>query len=354
MELNIERSTTPQPQPNLKQLTFGTTFTDHMFYMDYEEGKGWHDAKIVPLSTFAIHPAAIVFHYGQAVFEGMKAYKDPNGEIYLFRPEENMKRMNASNERMCMPTFDEDFVLEALKQLVDLDAAWVPDQPGMSLYIRPFMFATEPNLGVNPSRTYRFMIICSPVGAYYAGGLQPVKIAIESQYVRAVKGGTGEAKTAGNYASAMKSQVEAGEKGYAQVLWLDGREQKYIEEVGAMNVFFVINGQVVTPALNGSILPGITRKSVLALLRSWGVPVEERRVAVSEIIQAAQDGSLEEVFGTGTAAVISPVGELFVEGQPIAINDGKIGSYATRIYDTMTGIQYGQLEDPMGWRVKIK
>lgn len=353
MELTIERATELQTKPNWNDLTFGTTFTDHMFVMDYEVGKGWYDARIMPYQDLPLSPAAVVLHYGQTVFEGLKAYKDDAGEIFLFRPDENMKRMNDSCERLCMPTFDGQFVIEAMKQLIEIEQDWVPEVDGMALYIRPVMYATEAHLGVSPSKQYRFIILLSPVGSYYAEGINPVKIAVESQFVRAVKGGTGAAKTAGNYAAALKAQEVAEKEGYSQVLWLDGREQKYIEEVGAMNVFFKIDGKIVTPELNGSILPGITRKSVLQLLRHWGMDVEERRLSIDELLEAAKNGTLEEAFGTGTAAVISPIGELFYKGEKTVINNNEIGPVAKKIYDTITGIQSGDVEDPFGWRVQV-
>lgn len=353
MELTIERATKLQTKPNWSDLTFGTTFTDHMFVMDYEVGKGWYDARIMPYQDLPLSPAAVVLHYGQTVFEGLKAYKDDAEEIFLFRPDENMKRMNDSCERLCMPTFDGQFVIEAMKQLIEIEQDWVPEVDGMALYIRPVMYATEAHLGVSPSKKYRFIILLSPVGSYYAEGINPVKIAVESQFVRAVKGGTGAAKTAGNYAAALKAQEVAEKEGYSQVLWLDGREQKYIEEVGAMNVFFKIDGKIVTPELNGSILPGITRKSVLQLLRHWEMDVEERRLSIDELLEAAKNGTLEEAFGTGTAAVISPIGELFYKGEKTVINNNEIGPVAKKIYDTITGIQSGDVEDPFGWRVQV-
>lgn len=353
MELTIERATELQTKPNWSDLTFGTTFTDHMFVMDYEVGKGWYDARIIPYQDLPLSPAAVVLHYGQTVFEGLKAYKDDAEEIFLFRPDENMKRMNDSCERLCMPTFDGQFVIEAMKQLIEIEQDWVPEVDGMALYIRPVMYATEAHLGVSPSKNYRFIVLLSPVGSYYAEGMNPVKIAVESQFVRAVKGGTGAAKTAGNYAAALKAQEVAEKEGYSQVLWLDGREQKYIEEVGAMNVFFKIDGKIVTPELNGSILPGITRKSVLQLLRHWEMDVEERRLSIDELLEAAKNGTLEEAFGTGTAAVISPIGELFYKGEKTVINNNEIGPVAKKIYDTITGIQSGDVEDPFGWRVQV-
>ena len=352
-DMLIELTTTPKEKPDLDTLVFGKTFTDHMFMMDYTEGEGWHDARIVPYGDLTVSPAAMVFHYGQTVFEGLKAYKNEAGDVTLFRPDENMARLNASNDRLCMPYVDGDFVIEAMKKLIAIEKDWIPARPGMALYVRPVMFATEPYLGVSPSTMYRLIVLLSPVGAYYKEGINPVKIAVESEFVRAVKGGTGAAKTAGNYASSLKAQEVAAASGYSQVLWLDGCEHKYIEEVGAMNVFFKINGEIVTPALNGSILPGITRKSVVELLQSWGENVSERRLSIDELIEAANNGTLEEAFGTGTAAVISPIGELAYQGNKTIINNNEIGPLAQKIYDTITGIQTGTTKDTFGWRVAV-
>ncbi|WP_153723541.1 branched-chain amino acid aminotransferase [Sporosarcina cascadiensis] len=352
-QIAIKKTTKPKEKPAADQLAFGTVFTDHMFVMDYTDGTGWHDARIVPYEPFLLDPAAIVLHYGQTVFEGLKAYLTDDQEVVLFRPEENMKRLNRSNDRLCMPQFDEEFVLEAMKELVSTDKEWIPSKEGTSLYIRPYIFATQAYLGVAPSKTYRMMIILSPVGAYYKEGMNPVKIAVESEFVRAAVGGTGSAKTAGNYAGSMKAQEVAEAGGYSQVLWLDAKEHQYIEEVGAMNVFFKINGEVITPSLNGSILEGITRKSVIELLKSWHIPVIERKISIQEIFDANEAGTLEEAFGTGTAAVISPMGELFWGGKKCEINGGEIGELSLKLYDTITGIQTGKKEDPFGWIVKV-
>lgn len=351
-EINVQLRETLKEKPT-GELQFGHNFTDHMFIMDYEGEKGWHDPRIVPYQPITLDPASIVFHYGQTVFEGLKAYVAKDGSIQLFRPEKNFARLNHSNDRMVIPHIDEEFALEALKKLMEIEKDWVPTDEGTSLYIRPFIIATQAYLGVNPSNEYKFMIILSPVGAYYKEGMNPVKIAVENQYVRAVKGGTGEAKTAGNYASSLMAQEVVSKDGFAQVLWLDGVEKKYIEEVGSMNVFFKINGEVVTPALNGSILPGITRDSVLEILRHWNVPVTERRISMAEIAEAHENGTLEEVFGTGTAAVISPVGQLTWEGKDYTVNNGETGPISKKLFDTLTGIQYGKIEDPFNWIVKI-
>lgn len=350
----IEHARNPKPKPAANELGFGKIFTDHMFMLNYTEGKGWHDGRIVPYQPLMLDPSAMVFHYGQTVFEGMKAYITVDGDVALFRPERNFARLNASNDRLCIPAIDEELALAGLKELVKLDRDWIPTAENTSLYIRPFIIATEPYLGVAPSKTYQFIIIMSPVGSYYAEGINPVKILVEKQYVRAVAGGTGEAKTGGNYASSLKAQELATAEGYAQTLWLDGRENEYIEEVGSMNIFFKIAGKVVTPALNGSILPGITRDSMLQVLRTNNIPVEERRISITEIIEAHQNGTLEESFGTGTAAVISPIGQLKFEGTEYVIQDGTIGETAQLLYDTLMGIQYGKIDDPYGWKVIVK
>ena len=352
--IKVELSDNLKQKPNGEQLEFGTIFTDHMFMMDYTEGTGWHDPRIVPYQPLSLDPAAIIFHYGQTVFEGLKAYRTAEDDVQLFRPEKNFKRLNHSNDRLCIPHVDEEFAIEATKKLVAIEKDWIPHEEGTSLYIRPFIIATEPFLGIAPSKTYTFMIILSPVGAYYKEGINPVKIAVENTYVRAVLGGTGEAKTAGNYAASLMAQELVGKDGYAQVLWLDGVSKKYIEEVGSMNVFFKINGEIITPALNGSILQGVTRDSVIQLLKHWGLPVTERRIAMQEIIDAFHNDTLEEAFGTGTAAVISPIGQLHFEGQNITFNEGKTGDVAKRVYETITGIQYGRTEDPFNWITKVK
>jgi branched-chain amino acid aminotransferase len=354
-KISVELTKTPKAKPNDEsKLGFGRIFTDHMFIMNYDEGKGWHDGRIVPYAPITLDPAAMVFHYGQEVFEGMKAYKAADGRILLFRPDENFKRMNVSNDRLCIPAIDEKYAVEALAKLIETEKDWIPSQEGTSLYIRPFIIATETHIGVHPSSHFLFMIILSPVGAYYPEGLNPVKIYVEKNYVRAVKGGMGFTKTGGNYAVSLKSQDEAEAQHFTQVLWLDGVERKYIEEVGTMNVFFKINGEVVTPALQGSILPGITRKSTVELLKSWGIPVTEKRLSIEELAQAASGGKLEEAFGTGTAAVISPIGELKWGDKVMNINNGEIGPISQRLYDTLTGIQWGKLKDEFGWSYEVK
>ena len=354
MSIRIELTNSPKAKPqDESNLGFGKIFTDHMFIMDYDTGMGWHDARIVHYAPIELSPAAMCLHYGQEVFEGMKAYRTANGDIQLFRPEENFKRLNSSNERLVIPEIDEAFALEALKKLVEVEKDWVPHSEGAALYIRPFVIAVDPFLGVRPGDKYMFIIILSPSGAYYASGLDPVDIYVEQKYVRAVRGGMGYTKTGGNYAASLKAQDEAHEQKYSQVLWLDGVEQKYIEEVGAMNIFFVIDGEVVTPSLQGSILPGITRKSALEICKSKGIPVSERRISIQEIADAYDNGKLDEIFGTGTAAVISPVGSLKWGDKIMKVNDGKIGKISQMLYDTLTGIQWGTVEDTYGWTQKI-
>jgi len=354
-DIRVELSETLKAKPtDASKLGFGNYFTDHMFMMNYDKGQGWHDARIVPYGPLSLDPAAMCLHYGQEVFEGMKAYRAPDGRVLLFRPDRNMARLNLSNERLCIPQIDEDFCVEAIKKLVAIEQDWIPDAPDTSLYIRPFIISVDPHVGVHPAEHLIFMVILSPVGCYYPEGLNPVKIYVERKYVRAVKGGTGFAKTAGNYASSLKAQEVAASQGYTQVLWLDGVERKYIEEVGTMNVFFKIDGKVITPALQGSILGGITRMSCIEMLKSWGVDVEERPLALQEVIDAAADGTLEEACGTGTAAVISPIGSLKVDEDVITINGGEIGETAQKLYDQLTDLQNGRIEDTFGWTVCVE
>lgn len=353
MEIKITHPDTLKEKPESSTLGFGKYFTDHMFVADYTAGQGWHDARIVPYGNISISPACTALHYGAEIFEGLKAYRRPDGEIQLFRPIENARRMNRSAARLTLPEFPEEDFIEALKTLIDLDRDWVPSEPNTSLYIRPFLIGNDETLGVHSVQNATFYIILSPVGSYYKEGLNPVKIMIEDEDVRAVRGGTGEAKCGGNYAASNRAGYRAEQKGYSQVLWLDGVERKYIEEVGAMNVMFKINGTVVTPALTGSILPGITRKSIIEMLKKEGIPVEERRLSVEELAQAMADGSLEEAFGCGTAAVVSPIGELCYKDQVYIVNEGKIGKLTQHLYDTLTGIQWGKLEDTYNWTMKI-
>lgn len=310
MNISITKTTSPKAKPDQNSLGFGKYFTDHMFIMNYDEGQGWHDARIVPYGPFEIDPASMVLHYAQEVFEGLKAYRTADGSVQLFRPEKNMARLNVSCERLCIPKIDEEFAIEAIKALVRVDEDWVPSKEGTSLYIRPYIFANDVHVGVHAAKHLIFAIILSPVGAYYPNGIAPVKIYVEEKYVRAVVGGTGFTKAGANYAISLKGQEEAEQQGYIQTLWLDGIERKYVEEVGAMNVFFKINGEIVTPALVGSILGGITRMSIVELLKAKGYNVSERRISIDEIVEAYKTGKLEEAWGTGTAAVISPIGEL--------------------------------------------
>ncbi len=349
MEISITRAETNRKRPEDSALGFGQVFTDHMFVMDYAKDEGWHDARIVPHGNFSISPAAMVFHYGQAIFEGLKAYKTPEKKICLFRARDNFERMNRSAKGLCIPEVDIDFVMKAMKQLILLERDWIPETLGTSLYIRPTIIATDPFLGVRASHTYRFFIILSSVGAYYAEGLNPVKIWVAKDHVRAIRGGVGEFKTAGNYAASLYASEQAKKQGYAQVLWLDAIDRKYIEEVGAMNIFFLMKDELVTPNLNGSILPGITRYSVLTLARKWGMTVSERKIGIDEVIEAHASGKLLEVFGSGTAAVISPVGEIRYGDKIIAIGDGKPGLTAMKFYDALTAIQYGKAEDTENW-----
>ena len=350
MDLSIEKSANLKPLPaDESKLGFGNYFTDHMFIMEYDEGTGWHDGRIVPYGPISLDPAAMVLHYGQEVFEGLKAYRSKDDVIRLFRPKENFKRLNRSNERICIPPVDEEYALGALKELIRLDSRWVPRSEGCSLYIRPFIFSVDPHIGVRAGSRYLFIMILSPVGAYYPEGLNPVKIYVETNYVRAVKGGIGTAKTGGNYASSLKAQDEAKERDFTQVLWLDGVERKYIEEVGTMNVFFVIGDEVITPSLDGSILAGITRKSVIELLNDRRIKVSERKISIEEIISAHESGELKEAFGTGTAAVISPIGLLRAGDKDIVIGGNRIGELSQNLYDTLTGIQWGTTGDIFGW-----
>ena len=353
LEISITKNQNPKSKPDMTKLGFGKYFTDHMFIMDYDRQNGWNNPRIVPYGPIDLDPSAMILHYGQEVFEGMKAYYSKDGRILLFRPEKNMARMNMSNDRLCIPRIDEDLALKAICELIKIDRDWIPKEEGTSLYIRPFIIATEPALGVHPAGQYMFIVILSPVGAYYPEGLNPVKIYVENEYVRSVKGGMGFAKTAGNYAASIKAQQVAADKNYTQVLWLDGVHRKYIEEVGTMNVFFKIGDDVITPSLDGSILPGITRMSCIELMESWGINVIQRKLSIDELMLAASNGDLKEAFGTGTAAVISPIGELKYGEQKVVINDGKIGKLSQKLYDTLTGIQWGTVESPSGWVYQI-
>jgi branched-chain amino acid aminotransferase len=353
MEIKFVKNENPGAFIPDNQLGFGRHFTDHMFIMNYDAPIGWHDARIVPFQNLSIHPASTVLHYGAEIFEGLKAYRTASGDVQLFRPMENIKRMNRSAERMCLPLLDEDDAYEALCTFVNVERDRVPHSEGTSLYLRPFMIGNDEHLGVHAVSSALFVIIASPSGSYYKEGINPVKIMIESEDVRAVKGGTGFAKCGGNYGASTRAGKKAEEKGYSQVLWLDGVHRKYIEEVGAMNVMFKIDGEIVTPELNGSILPGITRKSCLEVLRNKGYKVSERLLSVDELVDALKAGKLEEAWGCGTAAVVSPIGKLSYLDEEYIINDGKIGEVTQMLYDTLTGIQWGKIEDSYGWTVKV-
>ncbi|MDD2389771.1 MAG: branched-chain amino acid aminotransferase [Desulfobacterales bacterium] len=349
MQINITKAQQLKPLPDDSGLGFGTLFTDYMLNMDYDPENRWHNPRIEPYGPIQMDPSTMVLHYGQAIFEGLKAFRTESGDIRLFRPKDNIRRFNESARALCIPELDEQFVLKAIKELIRLEQHWVPKAAGTSLYIRPTVIAMDPFLGVRASSTYRFFTILSPVGAYYPEGFNPVSIWVTRDHVRAVRGGLGEAKTPANYAASLYAGEEAHKNGYTQVLWLDGIEQKYIEEVGSMNIFFVINNEVITPMLNGSILPGITRDSVLQLARNWNLNVSERKISIDEVMEANDRGTLQEIFGSGTAAVISPVGELKYGDRVIRVADGNVGPLAQKFFTAITDIQYGRSEDTAGW-----
>ena len=353
IDIKIIKTDAPKAKPEDSKLGFGKYFSDHMFIMDYTKEKGWHDARIVPFGKIELHPASTVLHYGAEIFEGLKAYRRADGGVQLFRPIENMRRLNNSAERLCLPTIPEEDNLQILKTFVELEKDWVPHSEGASLYLRPFLFGDDAFLGVHGVDHAVYMIIASPSGSYYKEGINPVGIMIESEDVRAVRGGTGYAKCGGNYAASNRAGDKAEKNGYSQVLWLDGVERKYIEEVGAMNVMFKINGEIITPALTGSILPGVTRKSCIEVLRSQGYKVTERLFSIDELKEALENGTLEEAWGCGTAAVVSPIGRLSYLGKEYIVNGGKIGEVTQKLYDTLTGIQWGKIEDTYGWIEKI-
>lgn len=355
MEIKITKAATLKAKPeDESKLGFGQIFTDHMFVMDYTEGKGWHDARIVPYAPFSLDPACVVFHYAQEIFEGMKAYRTADNKIQLFRPDCNAKRMQDSADRLCIPQIPVDDYIEAVKTLVRVEKDWVPHSDGASLYIRPFVFANDVTLGVHASKHYIFCIICSPSGAYYAEGINPVKIYVEDDYIRAAPGLTGFTKCGGNYAASIKAGDLAEKAGYSQVLWLDGVEKKYVEEVGSMNILFKIDGEIYTAPCVGTVLPGVTRRSIIELCKDWGYTVHEERLAIADIMQASKDGKLEEVFGCGTAAVVSPVKELKWKDEVAYIGEGKIGPLTQKLYDTMTGMQWGKIPDDKGWIVPVE
>lgn len=353
LNISVTKTTAPKEKPDASTLGFGKIFTDHMFIMDYSRDEGWHDARIVPFANLSLHPASTVLHYGSEIFEGLKAYRRADGKVQLFRPLENIRRMNNSADRLCLPQIPEEDAFQVLKAFVEMEQDWTPSAPGTSLYLRPFMFGNDETLGVHAVQNATFVIIASPVGSYYKEGINPVRIMIEDEDVRAVRGGTGYAKCGGNYAASNRAGERAEKKGYSQVLWLDGVERKYIEEVGAMNVMFKIAGEIVTPMLSGSILPGITRKSCLEVLRKEGYTVSERLLSIDELSAALENGTLEEAWGCGTAAVVSPIGELCYKDTKYIINDGKIGAVTQHLYDTLTGIQWGSVEDSFGWTCPI-
>lgn len=351
---SVELTKNPKQKPDPDSLRFGTVFTDHMFVMDYDPENGWHDGKIVPYGPLALDPATVVFHYGQEMFEGLKAYKTKEGKVQLFRPDMNAKRTNNTNKRMCIPQIDEQLYIDAIKELVAVDKDWIPQKPDTALYIRPFIIGTDKFLGVAASNTYKFIIILSPVGPYYESGLAPTRIYVENEFVRSAPGGTGYAKIGGNYASAMIAEQKAHDMGYDQVLWLDAKEGKYVEEIGTSNAFFKIDGELYTAPLEGTILPGITRDSMITVMKDWGYKVNEVRFTIEDVFKAAEEGRLEEVFATGTAAVISPVGELYWNDRHIVINNNEIGELSQKLYDELYGIQTGEKADTRGWIVPVE
>lgn len=351
---SVELTKNPKQKPDPDSLRFGTVFTDHMFVMDYDPENGWHDGKIVPYGPLALDPATVVFHYGQEMFEGLKAYKTKEGKVQLFRPDMNAKRTNNTNKRMCIPQIDEQMYIDAIKELVAVDKDWIPQKPDTALYIRPFIIGTDKFLGVAASNTYKFIIILSPVGPYYESGLAPTRIYVENEFVRSAPGGTGYAKIGGNYASAMIAEQKAHDMGYDQVLWLDAKEGKYVEEIGTSNAFFKIDGELYTAPLEGTILPGITRDSMITVMKDWDYKVNEVRFTIEDVFKAAEEGRLEEVFATGTAAVISPVGELYWNDRHIVINNNEIGELSQKLYDELYGIQTGEKADTRGWIVPVE
>mgnify|MGYP006282861585 CR=1 FL=1 len=359
--MDIKMNLVPEDERKSKpvsddELGFGTLFTDHMFQMKWSPENNWYNAEIKKFEPFMISPAAIVLHYGIEIFEGLKAYRTDEGNIQLFRPQKNIERMNQSAERMVLPQLNMDFALESIKKLVGLEKDWVPHTFGTSLYIRPTMLGVDRFIGVHPAEDVLYYVILSPVGAYYATGFAPVDILVESEYIRAAVGGTGFAKTGGNYAASLKAAQKAEEKGYTQVLWLDAKERKYVEEVGTMNMFFVMDDEVVTAPLTGSILPGVTRDSVLTILKDWGIDANERKITIDEVIENAKSGKLVEAFGSGTAAVITPVGSLHYNGTDYEMggDKDKVGELTQKLYNYLTGIQYGREEDKFGWIEKIE
>jgi branched-chain amino acid aminotransferase len=353
MTIDVQRSPVVKAHTPEQQLGFGKVFTDHMFLMSYERGRGWHDARVVPYGPLTLDPATAVFHYGQAMFEGMKAFRSPDGTVRLFRPERHCERMAAGAPRLCMPSPDPKFMQRALATLIGVDHDWVPADPQGALYIRPTLIATDPLLGVRASSRYTFFVIISPVGPYYPAGFEPLKIWVEDRYVRAAPGGLGSVKAAANYAASLLASEEARARGYQQVLWLDAANHRTIEEVGTMNLFVRIAGELITAPLEGTILGGVTRDSVLTLARSWGVKATERKLTMDQLVAAQKDGSLQEVFGCGTASVIAPVGELGWRDGRITVGNGAPGELSRRLYETIGGIQHGTVPDTFGWMVEV-
>jgi len=351
--IRITKAPTLKKKPKDSDLGFGIIFTDHMFVANFQEEKGWYDPRVEPYAPIPLDPAAAVLHYAQAVFDGLKAFRGVDGKLRLFRPQKHVERLNNSARRMCIPPLDPELALQSIVTVVQTDGEWVPRMLGTSLYIRPTIIASEAFLGVRPARSYVYFVILSPVGAYYPEGMAPVKIRVEERYVRAVEGGLGGAKTGANYAASLMAGEEAKHQGFTQVLWLDGVHRRYIDEVGTMNIMVKIGDEVITPPLTGTVLPGVTRDSVLTLLRDWGLRASERQVGIDEVMAAHRAGTLTEVWGTGTAAVISPVGELAYKGEKMVINGGKIGPLTQRLYDAIVRIQYGQAPDPHGWTVEV-
>lgn len=338
---------------NILDVPFGSLFTDRMLIAEYDRDKGWHSARIQPIEELKLHPGALVLHYGQEIFEGLKAFSGKDDKIILFRPEMNIKRFNKSAQRMCMPALDEDFVLNGLKSLINLEKRWVPKQRGASLYIRPTMIATEVGLGVRASNKYLFYVILSPVGPYYKEGFNPIGLYVTKDYIRAAYGGVGEAKTGGNYAASLFAGEVANKKGYSQVLWLDAKERKYVEEVGAMNIFFAFGDTIITSPLTGSILAGITRDSVLKIAKDLGLKAVEKQLTIDEVINGIEKKEITEIFGTGTAASISPVGHLAYNDKKYIVNEGKVGEVSKKLYNYLLDLQYGEAEDRYNWITTI-
>ncbi len=353
MNITVFKTISPKKKPDQTALGFGKYFSDHMLLLDYSETEGWHNGRIVPYAPLELDPASMVLHYGQEIFEGLKAYRGVDGKIRLFRHFDNVRRFNKSCERLCVPAIDEELFIKAIIDTVKTDMDWIPSQPDSSLYIRPFLIATDPFVGVRASNTYKMIIILSPVGAYYSGGMAPTSILVEDEDVRACRGGLGNAKTAANYAATIRAQEVAKKKGFTQVMWLDALERKYIEEIGTSNAFFVINNTVITPPLAGTILPGITRDSAVQLLKKWNIKVEERMISIDEVFAASQAGTLNEAFATGTAAVISPIGSVTYKDATMTVNNDEVGQLSQRLYDHLTGLQWGKIEDDMGWTTVI-